>query len=277
MLEDYLRLYEQQADKIPGWRKMNKNALCNAYIENEQDKDLQEAYLSAIIARYWPAATRMCQCNKFGVDEIDCYHWLIDSVLYALEHRSWLDESSNLFGDPNGPDKVINRCLKSQRLTHYQLLNKDKRVANLNTISIDCAEEDMGDYAQDSLGLVEDADFSILSAAVSKMIVGCVKQSDYFTALLLHFILNRDVFEYEESEKSVLNMTLLSKRKLVHVFSSMTLSDIQTFLTQYDLDTSQAPDLLQYIKSISAKRFDVLLARSLSSLRTSKMRKLICK
>ena len=37
MLDSYKKVYEKEADKIPNWKKINKNDLINLYIENENN------------------------------------------------------------------------------------------------------------------------------------------------------------------------------------------------------------------------------------------------
>lgn len=274
MLDEYLNLYEQQANAIPDWRKINKNKLCNLYIENEHNVKLREAYFSAIIARYWPAMTKLYQRCSFGISIEDCYQWLVDGVLYALEHRSWLDENSPLYKDPNGPDKVINRCLKSKRLTHYQLLNKDKRVANLNTISIDASEDDLGDYAQDSLGLTSDTDGSPLETALDKMVKDCLDSHNYFTAILLDLIIYSDILE-ESGETNPDLLTLISKRKLHYILINEADKWVKDFCFRHPFAEELRTDIIRFVKDLSPSRIDLLLSRSLSSLRTAKMRKLL--
>ena len=276
MLDEYLSLYEQQASLIENWRKINKNTLCNLYIANENEASLKEAYFSAIVARYWPAMTKMYQRCSFGISEEDCYHWLIDSVLYALEHRPWLDVKSNLYKDPAGPDKVINRCLKSKRLTHYQLLNKDKRVANLNTVSIDGAEEDLGDYASDSLGLTDKMERSAIENVVDGMIFNCIEQRNYFTAILLDAMLYTDILENDTDDKKN-NLTLISSRKLNKILIENSTQYIDDFLNRHPIDSNLRVDFVNFISKLTPQRISGFLDRSLSSLRTAKMRKLLYK
>lgn len=274
MLDEYLSLYEQRAATVDNWKKTNKNTLCKLYIENENDPNLSEAIFSAIVARYWPSISKMYQRCNFGISEEDCYHWLIDSVLYALKHRPWMDETSALYNDPNGPDKVINRCLKSRRLTHYQLLNKDKRVANLNIISIDDAADEFGDYANDALGLTETSDKPAVETVVDKMISGCVDQGNYFTALLLDAMLYTDVLE-EPSDNQEEVLTLVSSRKLNKTLFEDFNSYIEDFTSRHPIGDAVKREIIDFVKNLSPRRVNILLDKSLSSLRTAKMRKLL--
>lgn len=275
MLEEYLKLYKTQASKIDGWEKINKNTLCNMYIDNEGNEVMRESIFSAIVARYWGAMSRLFSKCSFGVSEEDCYQWLIESVCYALEHRAWLDPSSKLYGDKNGPDKVINRCLKSRRLTHYQLLNKDKRVANLNTISVEAAEDDLGDFAIESLGLTEDND-NIVNTFVKELIEGCAESGDVFISILLDMILNEDILQYDTNAEQD-TFTLIDKRKMLKILSEEPDRYIKDFIDRNKLSENVRKLSEDMVRNMTYKRLNVLLPRALSALRTARMRKLLYK
>ena len=213
---------------------------------------------------------------KFGVSEEECYQWLIDSVLYALEHKSWEDPESSIYNDPNGPDKVINRCLKSRRLTHYQLLNKDKRVANLNTISIEAAEDDFGDYATDSLGLIEEETSPLLST-VTSMIYNCASSGDVFISMLLDMIINEDILDGANKEPTADSFSLISKRKILQLISNDGERYLKDFCDRNNLPDNAKNDAENTVKNMTAQRLSILLPRALSALRTAKMRRLLYK
>ena len=42
MLDEYKQIYATAADRIPNWKKLNKNELCFKYIENENKKNEEE-------------------------------------------------------------------------------------------------------------------------------------------------------------------------------------------------------------------------------------------
>ena len=131
MLDEYKNLYCECANNyIKGWKQIDKNQLCNLYIEHENDSKLSQAYLSAIIYKYWKLIPKFYSISYNVVQPEDVYEWLLSSILYALKHRSWLKKDSSIYMDKNGPDKVINRCMKCRRFTYYQAINrKNVRVA----------------------------------------------------------------------------------------------------------------------------------------------------
>jgi len=79
----------------------------------------------------------------------DTYQWVVDGILYALQHRKWLDPNNKLYTDPDGPDKVINRKIKCIRINHLISENRDKRKVHVNLLSLDSFEDSdnfVGEY-----------------------------------------------------------------------------------------------------------------------------------
>ena len=127
MLEDYKELCRKSADVIPDWRSMSKNDLCRGYVANKGNSRLQDAYMSAILYRYWSLISKYYYQRQNCASPEECYTWLVDSVLCCVNLASWENPESSIYKDPNGPDKVINRCMKCARLTYYQFINRKKR------------------------------------------------------------------------------------------------------------------------------------------------------
>lgn len=190
MLEDYKLMCQIQADIIPEWKTLDKNALCNLYIEHEDDEFLKNAYFAAIMLNYWKKIGKMySKCQGMATPE-DCYDWLVDSVYYALKFRKWKDPTNKLWMDPNGPDKVINRCFESARLTYFQSLNRHKRKINLITDSLDGLLEKSENYytpKDDTTNLQE-------SVLIDSLIKSFLKETDYFLALLVYSLVNSDCY-----------------------------------------------------------------------------------
>lgn len=273
MLNDNLKLYEQVADRIEGWRKINKNDLFNLYIKHEDDKYLSEAYFSAIVARYWRLIDKYYYNSKFGIDAEDCYTWLIDSVAYVLEHRAWTVSGSKLYGDPNGPDKALNTKMRCARLTHYQLLNKDKRSSNLGVISIEELTDESGDLAVEFVGATSDPEFSATETVTEKMVVNCVNAYDYFTAVLVDMIMYQDVFEYRDDKSDL--FTSINKRKVHKLIKEFDDSFYKSFSERYRVSDKRIKDMREYFSSLKQERIYELIDYSLSKLRNSKMKKMI--
>lgn len=209
MLEDYKESFRQQAGLVKGWENLSKNDLCYGYIEHENDLELQNAYFSALVYKYWPLIPKYYyMCSNVATME-DCYDWLIDSITYALKHRRWEDPDSSIYNDPNGPDKVINRYMKCARLTFYQFINRKKRKDNFGMLSLDelINIADNNDDLEDTSFASEEARLD-LNNYIKELFTN---KKDYFLGFMLDLIISGDVFDYEES-KPVFNIKKLAKQ-----------------------------------------------------------------
>ena len=85
VLDVYKKLHEDSASIIDGWKTMNKNDLINAYIDVENDKKLADAYMSAIILRYWSNIYKYSVLSYKSVNDPTIYYdWLVSSIMKAI-------------------------------------------------------------------------------------------------------------------------------------------------------------------------------------------------
>ena len=143
MINESKKMFEVAANRIEGWQTINKNELANKYLENEDNEMLRESYFAALMLRYWYNIYKYYKTSKSSRLSIEDYvDWLAESIMRAFKYRAWTLPDNKLYGDPNGPDKVINRCIFSTRNKYYQYYNMDKRKANYISTSLDSAYED---------------------------------------------------------------------------------------------------------------------------------------
>lgn len=146
MLQDAYKIFASEANAIQNWNSIDKNELVNKFIEYEvSNPPMANAYMGAIICKYWPKIQRFYKTMSFSASYEDVYDLLINSILRAIKARRWLQEDSSIYMDPNGPDKAINRTMLSERLNFLLFKNRGKRVADLNPASINELEESSGD------------------------------------------------------------------------------------------------------------------------------------
>ena len=211
MLDDYKKLYEQQANIIPNWKKMDKNELCNLYLDNYRNETLRQAYISAIIARYWSLIPKYYGQSQNVATCEDVYEWLVDSIMYALRHKSWRRKGSSIYNDPTGPDKVINRCMKCRRLTYYQSINRQKRKDGALMESLDALKDEVGDGMEIQDESVEQGYSFIIDNYIEKY----YDAKEYFIAVMMHCIAYDDVFSYDDELKcSTFDLQKLTRRIL---------------------------------------------------------------
>ena len=156
MIQESYNLFLQQAEGIDGWRDLDKSELVNRYIEHEGDDDdfYRNSYMAAIICRYWPKIQRFYKATPIVSTYEEIYDILINSILRAIKARRWLDKDSTIYGDPNGPDKAINRTMMCERLNFLIYKNRTKRAVEIGAMSIEESKDKKGDVYFD---LVEDS------------------------------------------------------------------------------------------------------------------------
>lgn len=149
MLEDIKKSYLQSANNISDWQTMDKNLLANLYLKYEHKEPEKSYYFSALMLRYWKNVYKLYKTSRSSRLEIsDFTSWLAESFFVAFKYRKWTDPNNKLYNDPQGPDKVINRCIYSTRMRYYQYYNMDKRKINYITDSIDRQIETFGQTAE---------------------------------------------------------------------------------------------------------------------------------
>ena len=214
MLDDYKRIYEKVADKIPNWRKKSKSELMNGYVRAETfDKSLAEAYLSAIMCKYWSILPKYYY-NKSHSEKLyieDCYDWFTHAVIYALEHKAWtkpyvtkvdkktgdkIQVRNELYDNPEGPNIAMNQCLASARLVFYQSANNSVRKINYKTASLDQLFEDKNDSFLNSDSFIsEDNTFQL---NLKSFIKHCFETHKEIYAVIADAIINCDSYEYKK-------------------------------------------------------------------------------
>lgn len=255
MLEEYKHIYEQKAASIDNYATISTTILCNKYIEYKPiNKDLAEAYLSAIVIRYWPLLSKYYANNYLVASPEDCYNWLITSILYALDKHKWLDPENKLFEDKNGPDKVIRKVMQSERLTFYQAINRRKRKINYLIQSLEELKEDFGDAVIEDESYVEDN----LDFVWKDYVVNIFNKKDYFLAFFIDAIVNIDCLDEN---------SLIDKQRVAKHFRNMTSDYLKIFSQFYDIPLPQVEKGYQYFSNYSSYKIYFQIDRCLNILR----------
>lgn len=202
ILSNYYKSFEKTAEIIPNWNKQSKNDLLNAYIDHEDNKQLREAYMAAIMCKYWGAISKYYQSSYKSATKEDCFEWLTHAIMYALKHRKWRDPSNKLYNDPKAPDKVVNRCIASTRHIYYQAMNNDNKKLNFGLESLDNLEENDLSYL---IPASEESSDTMISNLFIKDIIKSKlngKEDKILEGLILDGIINSDVFTLNEDKLS---------------------------------------------------------------------------
>ena len=235
MLEGNKELYQQCADDmIPNWKSMTKNQLVRLYIQTD-DERMKDGIMSAIMLKYWTKILNYYWKCKLVISPEDSHFWMVQSILYAIEHRAWENPNSTIYNDPNGPDKVINRCMESKRLTFYQQLNRYKRKINGGIASLDTIADDYKDSYIPSILLDN-------SIEIIEMVVRLAESNDVLSAVILDLVLNEFVYDEDGT---------LNKKKLSLSVRKIDDDYIKEFIDRYSIDEEIVYKGYKAIKELS--------------------------
>ena len=246
MLDDYKHLCETAANIVPGWKELDKNEICRRCVKYENDPHLYNAYMSALLYKYWNLIPKFhSSCNGIVSPET-VYDWLIDAINYAIQHRRWESQDSTIYNDPNGPDKVINRKMKCTRINLYQFTNRKKRKDEFGLMSLDELTEKVNDT---NFALIDkENELNSVTMDVQYYINQVFSKEEYFLAYLLDAIVNGDVVEPKEN-----GIVDFSMRKIIKFIRSIDEKYIKYFIDTYKVDKIRAKDSIRYIKSLDSK------------------------
>ncbi len=273
MLEEYKDICRQSADLIPDWKSMSKNDLCRAYVKNKDNPSLQNCYLSAILYRYWNLISKYYYMSVNCATPEDCYEWLVDSVCCCVNLASWENPDSSIYKDPNGPDKVINRCMKCARLTYYQFINRKKRRDNFGLLSIDELKETFGNNVAEPIDYEQT--YNLGDIMIKDYIVKMFNRKDYFVAFLVDCIVSSNIFDISKSSEDSQSYFEFNLRKLVKVMNTLDEDYVSVFAETYDLTEDSVLKGFSYVRDIPEGNMRKKILQCLETLKHSDLIKLL--
>lgn len=265
MLErEYKALYKCASAYIPDWKTLDKNDLANKYVDNENNERLKDAYFSALMLRYWGNIGKYYISSKnSGFSIEDCYHWLIEALMYALKKRKWKDPTSSMYLDKNGPDKIINRCIYSRRKYHYYLSNTSTRKANFCTLSVDnedCVNQDHNVYLTDESYYTDR-----LASDVATISYSLYRKNNWFESFLLSYLSLTDFYTYSKAQKR----WVLDKSSLVRSIKNISYDEFKLSLSRIseDLSEDKIKENYREFKTIKESKVKNVIDKALQNLR----------
>ena len=266
MLDEYKELCRITADVIPDWTKLTKNELCRQYVLNKGNEFIQNAYLSAILYKYWNLIGKYYYMSSNCASPEECYSWLVDSVSCCVNLASWEDPKSSIYKDPNGPDKVINRCMKCARLTYYQYINRKKRKNDFGILSIEELKESFGNDLSELDDYEQEVDVS--SILISDYIITTFKKKDYFVAFMLDCIVSANVFDVLV-DKQAGKYSEFNVRKLCKELNSIDDDYLNLFAVTYDFSLEEVQRGFSYVQVIPSGSMRKKVLQALEKLKHS--------
>lgn len=268
MLDEYKELCRLSAERIPKWERMTKNELCRAYVANKGNSEIQDAYLGAILYSYWGLISKYYYLSSNCATPEDCYEWLVDSVLCCLNTASWEDPNGSIYKDPNGPDKVINRCMKCARLTYYQFINRKKRRDDFGLLSIDELQELFGTTVSEPKD--ESQEVKVSTLYIKEYVVKTFHEKNYFVSFMIDCILSDSVFDIVKDNVEYTWHPELNVRKLCKSILKLDESYLQEFSNTYQLDLQEVTRAFQYVKMVPQASLKKKILQAIDTLKHSK-------
>lgn len=262
MLDQYKKICESVADQLKlDWRSASVNELMNLYVKYENtDLNSANGCVAALMSKKWNAIPAYHSKSYSSAAPEDCFEWLTHAVLYALKNRKWLDPSSPMSRDKNGPDKILNRCIASTRNIFYQSANNDCRRINYNLMSIEGLQEDKEDYI---LPAMEGTPDDICNEWASDLIKDTFNNKDYLKSFIVDGIINSDVFTKKKTDKTATFNIRLLKKHLVSLDDKY----CQLFSKAFGFDFAEVQSAANQIKSLSGIAIRNKMAKTFETLK----------
>lgn len=281
LLNELKQTYVNFANHIKGWRTMNKNELANKYLEYEHTEPERSYYFSALMCRYWNNVYMYNETSQgLQLEPSDFTSWLAEALDTAFKYRKWTEPTNKLYRDPNGPDKVINRCIYSTRMKHYQYSNMDKRRVNYQVDSIERQLSTFGSSATvyDYLQSYDEVDGEI---ACRDLVKHYLSKDKIVSAIVVDLICfnYEDVFREKRMSKKMkdnnnLNTTFklqFSKRNLLTAMRNLDDNYIQYFCSVYGYEQDGVKSILERLKEAdNNKKFPKIVNETLKTISTDK-------
>lgn len=236
MLKEYKDIYVASASTIPNYKKISQIDLANKYIEGGPDS---EAYLSALIVRYWNIIDKMIYKDRGLYDEKEAYDWFMDALLYILTACPWKDPNSSVYNDPKAIERMLNTCVNCSRANWFQASNRQKRKINHSTSSYEALKEEYNDaFVPESLtSNMEDTSYKDL-------VVEYYNKQQYLLALMIDVIVNDVKLEGKTTDKLLISSIKKSIKSLPKTY-------YQQFALNYQLDPEQVEKSFSYIYNMT--------------------------
>lgn len=261
MLNEMYATFEKFANQIPNWKSMSKNEIANLYLDYELDEERRNWYISALMCKYWHKVYDLNKTSKSANLQIDDFaSWLYEAITVAFKYRAWTVPNNKLYNDPNGPDKVINRCIFSVRNKHYQEFNMQKRKSNFATDSIDRQLDEVGDSASinEVASYVEDITWS------EDIVLYFIKQNRIEDAIIIDEIGYQDCFTFQ---KGKFNFSVV---KLISNLNNLNSNYLKYFVNKYEVGKNVTKVAMSNLKNLTSVRLTHYLSQLFNEIRRFK-------
>lgn len=285
MLEDMYKSYASYASGLGNYQAMSKTQLADGYVNATEagDEIKRSEYYAALMLRYWYKIyewNKTCASCRLDIEEFAS--WLNEAISYAVEHKAWRDPANKMYNDPNGPDKIINRCIASVRLIHYQEYNKDKRKANYTAESFDKQVELYGDSA-DVMTSSACNEYYNYNEGVAGAVQTLIQRGKIKSAIIVDSIIAQEAFLQYKLEKEIQDFDI-DKNETVSVKAKVSEEEFSAerlarslrkidklyneyFLSNYKVNIGLYMQAVAELKALPTSRLVIKIQDTLMSLR----------
>jgi hypothetical protein len=232
---------------------MSKSQLMRECIKHPPNSLEYQAYMSAILCKYWYLIKTYKEIDKQFATEEDIYEWMCDALMYTLKNHKW-DDSPEKYKE-NAPASIFSTVFKCTRITAYQSSNRHKRKINPTTSSIEKIYDDYNVepfYREDSDDLINNV---LSNYHIFTVVKHFFNKHKFLHAFVIDNIVNGDVFGKVESG------IYLNTQKLRQSLNKMDEQYAKTFSEIYDIPLKEVTDATKTIVGMSNKKLnnDILL------------------
>ena len=292
-----------------GYEELTKNELANLYCDYDEQYNFSEdsevkskadimrsALWSALLLRYWFKIYNWYrESRSLGLELIDFFDWLADSLRDAFYYRSWRKlrwdvklgwiDNPQYVEDENAADKSINYFCGAKRGKEYQAANKHKRKSNYGgKLSIDKTFDEDGYSILDKEGLSVNGStynglrelvnlFLSQDKTIEAIIVDSIAYGDSVKEDKQKYTFTREEIEDEtpvqvEEEVTRYNF-MFDARKLVKYLNSID----ENYFTTYFMKNYKVEDykpILEKLKSFNNAKLYREIEKTITMIKTNK-------
>ena len=203
-MDEYKELLQTTASVVQNIEEMSDLEICNIYKESS-DEQIKNACISQLVINHWDKINKYYYMSRsLHIQKEDVLSWLFSAIWRALKDRAWENEKSNLYGNENAFNIVINRIMFTTRATAYQASNRKKRKDNHKDISLD----GLTDLYQDHSIVAEDMSTrdDYFYTDMNLVITLFFKKKEYFNSFLLDAIVYHKLTDEKKLKSFLLNV-----------------------------------------------------------------------
>lgn len=253
MLEQYREVYLNNASLIPNYKELSQIELAEGYCNGGP---LADAYLSALVLRYWNIPVKLASRDRGLYDEKEAYDWYMNSLMYLISAKPWQDKKSSIYRDPKAIEKILNTCVKCDRANWFQASNRYKRRVNHGTSSLDFLKEEYADSYLPNEFIAEAPELSLYA----DLVLHYFDKQQYLMALIIDVIVHDVKLENVKDDITLINAIRKSIKSLPDDYSTI-------FAQNYNIPIDKVDNSFKYIYNMNDSKLKSSIEEYIHQLR----------